>query len=291
MEKVTSIIRKQGGKYYVFSEDGSKRLGGPYDTIEAARKRIQVIEYFKHKKGKSAMELGPTPTNKPANHPQDDKDMKKFKKKLDINLQGDPAGDRTKTDLVGTVAGLPSQFIVDKEAHFPISTEDQAKSAISRVLYSMYQAPDWFQGSIDDLRELVCKAVLTKYPKIQVKASVALNEMFAAIATKQNSEPQVERSQATVKSRSELLAEYVAANLENERPETDLGTIIKNPNKNASKVPGITTPTIDYLKEYKNQPVYAGSGVTQYSDVHKLPEPLWGSHIFIKVIENRRKGV
>lgn len=43
------MIVKQDGKYHVKSEDGSKNLGGPYNTKEEAVKRLQVVEYFKHK--------------------------------------------------------------------------------------------------------------------------------------------------------------------------------------------------------------------------------------------------
>jgi len=48
------VIVKSGNLYYVKSEskgkDGKrKNLGGPYKTREAAAKRLQQIEYFKHK--------------------------------------------------------------------------------------------------------------------------------------------------------------------------------------------------------------------------------------------------
>ena len=46
------MIVKKGNKYYVKSE-GGKNLGGPYKTRAAAVKRLQQVEYFKHKgKGK-----------------------------------------------------------------------------------------------------------------------------------------------------------------------------------------------------------------------------------------------
>jgi len=44
------MIVKSGSKYYVYSEDKSKRLGGPYDSMEEAKKRLAQIEYFKHTK-------------------------------------------------------------------------------------------------------------------------------------------------------------------------------------------------------------------------------------------------
>lgn len=46
------MIRKEGPNYNIYSEDGSKHLGGPYKTREEAVKRLQQIEYFKSQ-GKS----------------------------------------------------------------------------------------------------------------------------------------------------------------------------------------------------------------------------------------------
>ena len=43
------IIKKKDG-YYVFSKTG-KNLGGPYKKKEEAVKRLQQVEYYKHKKG------------------------------------------------------------------------------------------------------------------------------------------------------------------------------------------------------------------------------------------------
>ena len=46
------MIVKTPKGYMVKSEDGSKNLGGPYKTRDEAKKRLQVVEYFKHKKPK-----------------------------------------------------------------------------------------------------------------------------------------------------------------------------------------------------------------------------------------------
>jgi len=43
------MIKKRSDGYHVISEKG-KNLGGPYSNEEAAKKRLQQIEYFKHKK-------------------------------------------------------------------------------------------------------------------------------------------------------------------------------------------------------------------------------------------------
>lgn len=41
-------IRKVGSRWYVYSRTG-KRIGGPYKTLAAARRRLRQIEYFAHK--------------------------------------------------------------------------------------------------------------------------------------------------------------------------------------------------------------------------------------------------
>ncbi len=44
------MIKKVAGGYKVLSEKG-KNLGGPYKTKTAAKKRLQQVEFFKHRKG------------------------------------------------------------------------------------------------------------------------------------------------------------------------------------------------------------------------------------------------
>lgn len=44
------MIKKAEGGYKVLSETG-KNLGGPYKTKKEAEKRLQQVEFFKHKKG------------------------------------------------------------------------------------------------------------------------------------------------------------------------------------------------------------------------------------------------
>ncbi|HTQ60463.1 MAG TPA: hypothetical protein VMI32_09585 [Candidatus Solibacter sp.] len=43
------IIRSKNG-YQVVSSKG-RNLGGPYKTLEAAKKRLRQVEFFKHRKG------------------------------------------------------------------------------------------------------------------------------------------------------------------------------------------------------------------------------------------------
>jgi hypothetical protein len=44
------VIKKVKEGYKVVSEKTGKNLGGPYKTKEAAKKRLQQVEFFKHKK-------------------------------------------------------------------------------------------------------------------------------------------------------------------------------------------------------------------------------------------------
>lgn len=47
-KKIAERIRKQGNKYVVQSEDGSRNFG-TYTSRKEAEKRLRQVEYFKHK--------------------------------------------------------------------------------------------------------------------------------------------------------------------------------------------------------------------------------------------------
>jgi hypothetical protein len=44
------MIKKIKGGYQVVSSKG-RNLGGPYKTLEEAKKRLRAVEFFKHRKG------------------------------------------------------------------------------------------------------------------------------------------------------------------------------------------------------------------------------------------------
>ena len=44
------MIEKREDEYYIVSEKTQKNLGGPYKTRAEAEKKLQQVEYFKHKK-------------------------------------------------------------------------------------------------------------------------------------------------------------------------------------------------------------------------------------------------
>jgi hypothetical protein len=47
------MVKVRTKKGIVVKSHKGKKLGGPYKTEKAANKRIQQVEYFKHKKKKS----------------------------------------------------------------------------------------------------------------------------------------------------------------------------------------------------------------------------------------------
>lgn len=46
------MILKTRGGYRVVSSKG-RNLGGPYKTLQAAKKRLRQVEFFKHRKPRS----------------------------------------------------------------------------------------------------------------------------------------------------------------------------------------------------------------------------------------------
>jgi hypothetical protein len=45
------MIKKGKGGYQVLSESTGRNLGGPYKTLEEAKKRLRQVEFFKRRKG------------------------------------------------------------------------------------------------------------------------------------------------------------------------------------------------------------------------------------------------
>ena len=45
------MIKKVKGGYEVVSKTSGRNLGGPYKTLEEAKKRLRQVEFFKHRKG------------------------------------------------------------------------------------------------------------------------------------------------------------------------------------------------------------------------------------------------
>ncbi len=60
MPKLGEVIRKEGGKWYLYTADGTRRLGGPYTSRDLAVKREQQIQFFKHQGEEEPMPKGKT---------------------------------------------------------------------------------------------------------------------------------------------------------------------------------------------------------------------------------------
>jgi len=101
---------------------------------------------------------------------------------------------------MGTIAGVKSDLVLDGKDHLPILNVNQACSAVNRVL-GLSQSPDWFKGSVDNLKTIVKNAVCAKYPNLNVSVAMTVESALANI-------------------------------------------MVKNPNKNAPKVPGVKTPCL-----------------------------------------------
>ena len=111
MDRAISKIVKENNKYYIFSKDGSKKLGGPFESKEQAVKRLRQIEYFANKGSKMNLEnvfhsfgekFLPTDISRPKNGGNEGApDLKKAAQKIDINLSENP----TEPKLIGTIAG------------------------------------------------------------------------------------------------------------------------------------------------------------------------------------------
>ena len=171
MDKASARIVKRGDEWCVVSEDGANNLGCS-TTKEGAQKRLQQVEYFKHTKGNEMnydnvfrnmakslnsgeidpIEVGQAPEARPV--------------KLEIPSESIVEGFST-----GSIAGQISKRLLDKRDHFPVFTEIQARSSMSRAM-QLTEAPVWYGGSIDDLRKEVFEGIVKAHPALANSLSV-----------------------------------------------------------------------------------------------------------------------
>ena len=181
MDRVKAKIRKVGNKYCVFSEDGTKNLGCS-PTREGAIKRLQQVEFFKHK-DKAAMnydnifenlsvgDMRPENINRPNNSPSSEPH-----RPVNINAQPESRGRLILSE--GTIAGQVSRRVLDRKDHFPVITESQAQSSVGRVM-QLGQVPDWYKGTLDDLRLDVWNGAIASHPDIKFRVSLPVESVIA----------------------------------------------------------------------------------------------------------------
>jgi hypothetical protein len=117
--------------------------------------------------------FSPTDVDRPKNDGNSGApDQQKDGKPLGVNLADNPAGDRNEQKLIGTVAGEPSPNLLDRRVHFPVETEEQAKAACNRVS-RLRQSPDWYNGTVAELRNEVLAGIAKRHPDLNVGMTIA----------------------------------------------------------------------------------------------------------------------
>lgn len=65
----------------------------------------------------------------------------------------------------GSIAGQSSTRLLDKKDHFPVFTEIQARSSMSRAM-QLTEVPVWYSGKLDDLRKEVFTGIAKAHPEL-----------------------------------------------------------------------------------------------------------------------------
>lgn len=179
MDKSIARVVKKGDQWCVVSEDGTKNLGCS-KTKEGAQKRLSEVEYFKHTKGNemnyeqafrnmakslnigdiSPEQIGKTPESSP--------------RQVQI-----PSDSITEGFSSGSIAGQGSQRLLDKKDHFPVFTETQARSSMSRAM-QLTEVPVWYSGNMDDLRKEVYMGIAKAHPElVDIEVNVPASRIVA----------------------------------------------------------------------------------------------------------------
>lgn len=181
MHKTEAVIRKVGSQFCVFLHDG-KNLGCS-KSRQGAEKRLQQVEYFKHKGSADmndynkafdnfakALSQGFTPDqvgNAPDSTPN----------KVDVPSETLSLAESLK---FGTIAGFPSVKLLDKKEHFPVITQTQAQSSMARVM-QLTESPAWYSGTVSELRQEVYAGITRLHPNIELNVRVPA-EMAVALS-------------------------------------------------------------------------------------------------------------
>lgn len=212
MDKAEARVVKQGNQWCVVSEDGSKNLGCS-KTKQGAEKRLREVEYFKHAKGKD-MNYEQAFRNMARSHKGDidpaDVGQAPEARPRKVHVPSDSIIEGFSS---GSIAGQISQRLLDKKDHFPVFTETQARSSMSRAM-QLSDVPVWYSGSMDDLRKEVYEGIVKAHPTL---ASLNVN----------------------------IPASRVVALSDGETPAATSKTKIKDPNDVVkTEVPGVRRPTL-----------------------------------------------
>jgi hypothetical protein len=78
----------------------------------------------------------------------------------------------------GSIAGYPSDRLLDKKEHFPVITQTQAQSSMARVM-QLAEAPSWYNGTIAQLRQDVYDGIMKMHPEITLNVRVPVEVAVA----------------------------------------------------------------------------------------------------------------
>lgn len=190
--------------------------------------------------------FAPTDVNRPKNDGnQGAPDQQKATKPVDVNIPDNPAGDRHDLKLVGTIAGQQSPNIVDRKVHFPVETEEQAKAAANRVL-RLATVPDWYIGTIADLRAEVHTGIEAQHPDLDFPREWPQGQAFAEVTVKNPADvndkevpgvPTPTLENTGNKNDSKLLAQALAAQASTEAGRKALaGSLVEKLDKQVEKL-------------------------------------------------------
>lgn len=262
-QKTEAVIRKVGDEYCVFSHDG-KNLGCS-PSMKGAEKRLQQVEFFKHKK-KTESDMS---NFEPDRFGDTNHDLEKAVTPLGIGNKS--------LSRVGTIVGKTSSQILDTREHFPILTENQARSAVKRV-GQMTQAPPWFSGSIDQLQKMVYLSVASQYPDIQIPIDLHLEAAMARLVTANSRDDagvlknskKFKGGKVTKSQVSDALAILSGGGVKDEKPSVVIdGVKVKNPEDNPTKVPGIPRKNLQSEASYDDRHAIARSLMDMIEDKKK----------------------
>lgn len=177
MQKATAIIRKVGNKYCVFSEDGTKNLGCS-ETREGAVKRLQQVEFFKKKGSAMSYDKAFSNLGKTMGQEIDPEQVGRAPENAPRQIKvGDELGVAERLSY-GTIAGRRSEKLLDTKDHFPVMTQVQAQSSMTRVL-QLDESPGWYRGTIAELRQEVYDGIKNIHPDIEFNVRVPMEQAVA----------------------------------------------------------------------------------------------------------------
>ncbi len=172
MDKAKAYIRKVGNEYCVFSKNGKNMGCSP--TKEGADKRLRQVEMFKHMNKGSQMEYS---FNNLAKALQDinPAELGKNPESRPSEIKLNPIENKVSG---GTLASRRSAKILDSKEHFPVITQCQAQSSMTRVL-QLIDVPTWYNGTLAELRQEVYSGILSLHPNIQFNVRVSAEQAIA----------------------------------------------------------------------------------------------------------------